>query len=548
LCIVASTTFQAVREFKVADYTGLSDHRHILLVLDVPYDLSVDTDTKRTVHRGPYWVQKEWRKYADRVHAILPKIGNLLQGIEDADLVTVERKSRKMCKLLQICAREAFKESRHTGARNTASNMVSRGGISVMWWDTECDNVRSQMMEERVRCKRLGLKCDGSLRRATLCFKKVIKRKRHEAEVKADLELVDNLKRDPWKFWGKIRDKKQGCELPDPDVAARYFQELLNRDGAADSTDGYANDASMDDTRSASADSTSDNVIGAESLAKLNRPITSQEVVLTLKRLKNGKSSADGHKVELFKYVKIWNEESKTFEYPIAQNLADLFNACFGKQLGIPSSWRKAFITPVYKGNGPKDSLDHHRGITVLTSLSKLYCSILFARLNDVCEEKGIRAERQCGFRKNMGTISAIFVLNYAICATCSSKAKGGCGLSLFVSFVDFQKAFDSLLRSLLWTRLRSIGFSGNILHAVMDFYNDTVYQVKINGKLSEERVVSRKGVKQGCPLSPLLFGLFIEQLDIVLNEIEGVLGIPISNQELRDLLYADDAALLSLS
>ena len=78
--------------------------------------------------------------------------------------------------------------------------------------------------------------------------------------------------------------------------------------------------------------------------------------------------------------------------------------------------------------------------------------------------------------------------------------------------------------------------------------YKETVYQVKINGKVSVEKVVSSTGVKQGCPLSPLLFGLFIEQLDLVLREIEGVLGITISDQELRDLLYADDAALISTS
>jgi exonuclease III len=544
LCIVTSDTFQAIKEFKVADYTGLSDHRHICCVFDVPYDLRWDRSSNRPKPRGPMWVQKEWQKYANQVNAVLPKIGTLLHGIKEADLTTVEAKSHKVCKLLQNCAREVFRKHHHTGDSNRAANMVTRGEIVVTWWDTECEHARAQMMEERCRCKSLGLKCDMGLRHATLSFKSLIKRKRREAEVKADLELVDSLKWDPWKFWGKLKDKKQRSELSDPNEAARYFQGLLNKDETSDVFTGFETDVSRDGTNVAELDIS--NGIGMESLTMLNSPITSQEVILNLKGLRNGKSSADGFRAELFKYVKMWNEDSKKFEYPIAQNLADLFNACFLRQQGIPQGWRKAFITPIYKGSGPKDSLDHHRGITVMTSLYKLYCSILGARLNTVCEVKGLRAESQCGFRKNMGTISAIFVLQYAICATCSTIAEGGCGLPLFVAFVDFQKAFDSLLRSLLWTRLHKLGLRGNILHAIMDFYKDTVCQVKINGKLSEEKVVSTTGVKQGCPLSPLLFGLFIEQLDIALREIEGVLGITISDQELRDLLYADDAALMS--
>ena len=77
---------------------------------------------------------------------------------------------------------------------------------------------------------------------------------------------------------------------------------------------------------------------------------------------------------------------------------------------------------------------------------------------------------------------------------------------------------------------------------------NTTNKHNKINGKISDQKVTSTTGVKQGCPLSPLLFGLFIEQLDGILGEIEGAFGISISGHDLRDLLYADDAALMATS
>ena len=542
LCLASHEFFTAFRSFKVAGYTGLTDHRLISCTVNVAPDVFQPKTSEK--HRVPAWIQKEWERYARKAQAALPKIETLLQGVKDTlDIEDIDTRSSKVCKLLQNCARDAFQQGKVPHCDESSRSKVTRGQISVVWWDHDCEIARSRMAVERDRCYCEGLKSDQALRDATRRFKHVIKKKRREAELKADMELVDWLKRDPWMFWSKIRDKRQLSTLPDPEEAANYFQGLLNCSEVGDSTEpnveGDARDAQPRVAHKG---------ISVENLDLLNSSITTQEVISALRKLRNGRSSADGYRAELFKYVKLWNEENKRFEYPMAQCLADLFNACFLRQQGIPSSWRKAFIIPIHKGNGPRDSLDHHRGISVLSSLYKLYCSILYARLDNACEKEGIRAESQCGFRKKMGTISAAFALQYAIYATCSAKSEGGLELPLFVSFVDFQKAFDSLLRPLIWKRLRILGLNGNILHAIMDFYKDTAFQVKINGKISDQKVTSTTGVKQGCPLSPLLFGLFIEQLDGILGEIEGAFGISISGHDLRDLLYADDAALMATS
>ena len=73
----------------------------------------------------------------------------------------------------------------------------------------------------------------------------------------------------------------------------------------------------------------------------------------------------------------------------------------------------------------------------------KVYVEVLRKRLDQV-EEKGSIPHNQTGFRKGMGTVDNIFVLNYLVNRNLSQK-KG----KLIALFVDFKAAFDSLIRNI---------------------------------------------------------------------------------------------------
>jgi hypothetical protein len=280
----------------------------------------------------------------------------------------------------------------------------------------------------------------------------------------------------------------------------------------------------------------------------LNKRISEGEVTEVVKNISNSKSTSDTLFAELFKYSRMHDEEGKNNEnLLLSGELCCMFNRVFYDGIGVPNSWLKAYLIPIYKGKGSDLDTDNYRGVAVCSTLYRIYAGILKNRLDDLCEKHGLRAITQCGFRKKTGTISAIFALSHAIHKRCSSISQGGSSEALHVCFVDFKKAFDSVPRRLIWKRLQELGVRGKFLEAIIDLYRDTRFQVKVNGRISTGYVVTIAGVRQGCPLSPLLFGIFIEQFQALIRKECPNIGVFVLNGEkLADGTFADDMALMA--
>ena len=77
---------------------------------------------------------------------------------------------------------------------------------------------------------------------------------------------------------------------------------------------------------------------------------------------------------------------------------------------------------------------------------------------------------------------------------------------------MDLQKAYDTVQHHLLWDRLESIGVGPRMLAAIKSLYSNGTLSMKVAGTAGEPRL-QRMGVRQGCPLSPTLFGLFFDGL-----------------------------------
>ena len=263
---------------------------------------------------------------------------------------------------------------------------------------------------------------------------------------------------------------------------------------------------------------------------ELNTPITHEEVTTAFSRLKRHKASGmDGIKSEYLIDAEDILLEPLTITFN--QMLVD----------GVPQSWCSGVIHPIFKSGDANDP-GNYRGITVTSVLAKLFAMVLEARMSNWAEGHDLRAEGQAGFRKDYRTSDNIFIMQTLIANARRAKKK------LYCCFVDFKKAFDSVPRQRLWEVIASLGVKGDILACIQSIYEQDEACVLTQAGLTEAFRCTA-GVKQGCPASPLLFGLYIDELEAQLKADSDRTDAPkLLDILVAILLFADDIALMSYS
>lgn len=229
--------------------------------------------------------------------------------------------------------------------------------------------------------------------------------------------------------------------------------------------------------------------------------------------------------------------------------------------LGDASSSLALVPKPRKPGSGPPGPADL-RGIAVGALLAKLYAAGLERRVSDHAEAAGVHAEGQFGFRRGRSTEQAVLALRtvaerYRLQRQQQQQRRRGGGGSrrscqLWACFVDFKQAYDRVPRAQLWARLELMGYGGEWLRAVRAIYEDVPITIGAPGL--EGRVIhATQGLKQGCPLSPTLFSLYIadfEQRVLAAAAQHGAaLDLPLLvGSVVPPLMYADDMTLLATS
>ena len=115
----------------------------------------------------------------------------------------------------------------------------------------------------------------------------------------------------------------------------------------------------------------------------------------------------------------------------------------------------------------------------------------------------------------------------------------------LYTCFVDFKKAYDSVWHEGLFYKLEENGFSGKILELIRYIYKKTKCAVKINSSITDYFDYTR-GVRQGCPLSPILFNLYVNDIFRTLNMTNGEDIWLKEGEPINALMYADDLIIMS--
>ena len=381
---------------------------------------------------------------------------------------------------------------------------------SEPWFDKECESEKSRLnfLAKKMRSSPNDNDCRKDVFQAKKSFNRIItaKKRRYRANLFNDLQdkrKNRNIK-EYWKVFRKISPKnKSNCVQPSMSTFKNYFEKLSNTDRPQKSIE------------------------KSDSIGPLDYEITEKELEDAGKNLKAGKSTG---------LDQISNEAISVLIGTHPKLVLKLFNIILDSGEIIPE-WLIGLIVPIHK-DGAKLDPGNYRGITLMSCLGKLFLSILNSRLMKYVLDKNILCISQLGFTPGNRTSDAHIIINHLVNKICH---KGGG--KIFSCFVDFKKAFDSVPRDLLLSKLLKFGINGKFFNIVQGIYTNDQACMKMENKRGSAFNINL-GVRQGCVLSPLLFNIFLCDLAKNFQDLEN--APEIEGIGINSLFWADDLVLFS--
>ena len=262
---------------------------------------------------------------------------------------------------------------------------------------------------------------------------------------------------------------------------------------------------------------------------ELDFQITQSEISKVISKLKCNKSPGLDN---------ISNQMIKAGQNILLPSLQKLFNLCLING-HYPKSWASGYITTIHK-SGDQTNPNNYRGITVTSAIGKVFNSVLNNRLEQFLTKNNVINECQLGFTKAARTSDHMFILKTILDKYCNSKDG-----RVYACFVDFHKAFDTVIHTGLKLKLISLGVGNKFYNIIKKMYEVSKSSVRCGDNITDSFPI-KLGVKQGDNLSPNLFKIFINDLPDYFNDCND--PIVLNDNPIHCLLYADDLVLLSSS
>ena len=253
--------------------------------------------------------------------------------------------------------------------------------------------------------------------------------------------------------------------------------------------------------------------------------LSEEELYETISKMSLNKSPGiDGIPVEF--YIELWDV--------IKTEMCLIFNGIISN-LKLEGNQNLGIITLISKDSDDDENLSAWRPISLLCVDTKILAKLYAERMKDVIF-KVIHPHQYCAPYKTIVDCNNNIrdIIYY-----CNKENIPGCILNL-----DWSKAFDKVNIDFLCKIMYKIGFSKYFIDIIMIFYADRTSKCLINGNLTDMFKVER-GIRQGCPLSMLLFIISQEPLYTSLEKCHKILPFQTPNSSVKLQGYADDTNII---
>ena len=449
-----------VKSMEVGNFNPFSDHRPLLCKLETNTGKTQSCPVLNKYDDMPKRIKWEKTKstFIERQkesHFIAESLRLSKENPESiAEAMNLNKDLTNLIQALSVAAPK--KNHPHSSGKSTNK----RAQPKHRWFDGDCIHAKRNLKKlareygntptaEEIRSRYYTAKKD---------YRKLLKSKKQELIAKLNSDILDSKTID-WKMIKSLKTiapQNETLDIFDLENFRYFFENLYAK---KESANGHQ----------PSSNRVTDTEKEAEIQKCLNDSITTEELSLSIKLLKNGKAAG---------LDSVLNEQLKCANGQIHKILLNLFNACL--DLGA-YPWCTSVVTPLHK-KGDIRNPDNYRAIAIGSNLGKLFSTILLRRLLNFRHKYAKDTIYQLGFCQGARTTDHLLTLQ-----TCIEKYVKRGQKWLYSCFVDYRKAFDSICRDALIFKMQEMGFSGKFLNRsrLSFMYNNSKARIKSMKKLS---------------------------------------------------------------